>query len=100
VNAVKDLLPREVVHRPKRGFTLPFKHWFRDQLRPSMEQQFRGWEDGPLEPYVEARAVRRVWSAFLDGRTSWSRPWALYVLNQWCTANLEQASLCAAEVAS
>jgi hypothetical protein len=29
--------------------------------------------------------MRRVWSAFRDGRggMSWSRPWALYTLVRW-----------------
>jgi hypothetical protein len=32
--------------------------------------------------------VRSVWAAFLAGKTSWSRPWSLYVLNEWCRSNL------------
>jgi hypothetical protein len=28
--------------------------------------------------------VQSVWEDFLHGKTSWSRPWALYVLEQWC----------------
>jgi len=30
-----------------------------------------------------------VWHDFLAGRTSWSRPWSLYVLNEWCRRHLE-----------
>ena len=100
VNAVKDLLPAEVVRRPKRGFTLPFEHWLRDQLRDQLERQFWEWDDGPLGGYIDGQAVRRVWSSFLKRRTSWSRPWALYVLNQWCAANVDASQPCAAEVAS
>jgi len=25
-----------------------------------------------------------VWDNFLHGQTTWSRPWSLYVLNEWC----------------
>jgi len=100
VNAVKDLLPPEVVHRPKRCFTLPFEHWLRDELHDQLERQFWEWDDGPLGGYIDGHAVRRVWDSFLERRTSWSRPWALYVLNQWCAANVDVNLPCAAEVAS
>jgi asparagine synthase (glutamine-hydrolysing) len=100
VKAVRDLLPPEIVHRPKRGFTLPFEHWLRDELRGELERQFQEWEDGPLGFYIEGEAVRRVWSSFLGHRTSWSRPWALYALQQWCAANLNVSQPCPAEIAS
>jgi hypothetical protein len=32
--------------------------------------------------------VREVWGEFLDGKTSWSRPWSLYVLNEWCRKHM------------
>lgn len=100
VNAVKDLLPPEVVHRTKRGFTLPFEHWLRDELHDQVERQFWGWDDGPLGGYIDGQAVRRVWDSFRERRTSWSRPWALYVLNQWCATNVDVNMPCASEVAS
>ena len=100
MNAVKDLLPPEVAHRPKRGFTLPFEHWLRDELHDQVERQFWKWDDGIVGSYIDGHAVRRVWNSFLEGRTSWSRPWALYVLNQWCAASVEASQPCAAEVAS
>jgi asparagine synthase (glutamine-hydrolysing) len=33
-DAVRDLLPREIVHRRKRGFGVPLDRWFRTDLRP------------------------------------------------------------------
>jgi hypothetical protein len=32
--------------------------------------------------------VQMVWDKFLRGQTSWSRPWSLYVLNEWCRGQL------------
>jgi asparagine synthase (glutamine-hydrolysing) len=31
-HAVRDLLPREILNRPKRGFGVPLDRWFRDDL--------------------------------------------------------------------
>jgi hypothetical protein len=36
-----------------------------------------------LRPYLNPRAVRGAWQNFVIGQTNWSRPWSLYVLNEW-----------------
>jgi len=84
VNALAGALPREVVTRTKRGFTLPFEHWLKDEMRAEVEKTLMEIGSGPLAKVLKAEAVKQVWKAFLEGRTSWSRPWALYVLERWC----------------
>jgi asparagine synthase (glutamine-hydrolysing) len=79
-------LPREVVNRPKRGFTLPFERWLRGEMRPIVEDALlkSDWD----QMSISASAVREVWNRFLTGETSWSRPWSLFVLKRWCEQNL------------
>jgi len=79
-------LPREIVNRPKRGFTLPFERWLRGEMKPVVEDTLlKGdWE----QVSIGAGAVRQVWNRFLAGETSWSRPWALFILKRWCEQNL------------
>jgi asparagine synthase (glutamine-hydrolysing) len=84
VAALQGQLPDEIVHRRKRGFALPFEHWLRDELRSQVNQTLENMADGPLASVLDARAVLGVWQDFLRGRTSWSRPWALYILQRWC----------------
>jgi asparagine synthase (glutamine-hydrolysing) len=84
VKALGGELPAKVIHRPKRGFTLPFEHWLRDALRPVVEASLSKIGDGALGSLISQPAARRVWQDFLEGKTSWSRPWALYVLQAWC----------------
>src|SRR6266849_6897349 len=60
-------LPREIVSRPKRGFTLPFERWLRGEMRP----------------VVEEALLKSRWD-----QTSWSRPWSLFALGRWCEQNL------------
>ncbi len=88
VKALNGQLPAKIVHRPKRGFTLPFEHWLRDALRPMMETSLNKIGEGALSALISAPAARRVWNDFLEGRTSWSRPWSLYVLQSWCEHHL------------
>jgi asparagine synthase (glutamine-hydrolysing) len=88
VKALAGQLPDKIVHRPKRGFTLPFEYWLRDVLRPVVEKSLSKIGDGPLGSLISERAVSAVWQDFLAGRTSWSRPWSLHVLQCWCQQHL------------
>jgi asparagine synthase (glutamine-hydrolysing) len=90
VGALAGSLPDEIVHRPKRGFTLPFEHWMRQELRPEIEPVLRKKRicEGPLGGMLDANQVEQVWKDFLGGETSWSRPWSLYVLQRWCELHL------------
>lgn len=86
VEALDGSLPPDIVHRPKRGFTLPFEKWLRQDLRAEIEPVLsqRRIDDGPLGELLRGAEVQRIWAAFLDGMVSWSRPWALFVLQRWC----------------
>jgi len=91
VDALAESLPDEIVHRPKRGFTLPFERWMRQELRPVIELVLSSKRiaDGPLGGLLDGVQVNRIWRDFLRGTTSWSRPWSLYVLQRWCEINLQ-----------
>jgi len=90
VGALAGSLPDEIVHRPKRGFTLPFERWMRQELRAEIEPVLgkKRISEGPLGGLLDSAQVDRVWKNFLGGETSWSRPWSLYVLQRWCELHL------------
>ncbi len=88
VEALGDLLPEEILRQPKRTFTLPWEDWLRGPLRARLDGSFANIA-ASLAPHLHAEGVQGVWNAFLAGKTSWSRPWSLYVLNEWCRRHLE-----------
>jgi asparagine synthase (glutamine-hydrolysing) len=90
VGALAGSLPDEIVHRRKRGFTLPFAHWMRQELRSEIEPGLDASRinAGPLGGLLDGGQVQQVWRQFLRGRVSWSRPWSLYVLERWCELHL------------
>lgn len=94
LEAVRDLLPREVWDRPKQGFTLPFADWMRGPLAHEIDSALTS--PSRLERVgLRAAGVRTVWRDFQAGRgaVSWSRPWALYTLVRWAeTTNASVAS--------
>ena len=67
VNALEGSLPDEIVHRPKRGFTLPFEHWMRQELRSEIESVLTAqrFNHGPLSDLIDGIEVARVWDSFL-----------------------------------
>ncbi len=87
VGALKGMLPNEIVHRKKQGFTLPFERWLRENLRAEMEAALPKIGQGPLGSLLNHDSVTQVWDDFLNQRTSWSRIWSLYVLERWCELN-------------
>lgn len=80
-------LPGEIYMRSKMGFTLPFEVWMQDGLKSQVEQELSRTECDKRFP-LEASRVAQVWKAFLAGKTSWSRPWALFALKQWVRKNI------------
>jgi asparagine synthase (glutamine-hydrolysing) len=87
IEALGDILPSEVVSQRKRTFTFPWQNWLRGALGKRVTAGLADWSPS-LEPEISASFARGVWRDFLDGRTTWSRPWSLYVLNEWVKRNL------------
>ena len=79
-------LPIDIVKRPKRGFTLPFEKWLRADLKSTVEIALMKDDHGGTG--LNRDAVQQTWKNFLEGETSWSRPWSLFVLRRWCEQNI------------
>jgi asparagine synthase (glutamine-hydrolysing) len=91
VEALSDLLPDEVVGQSKRTFTLPWDVWLRGSLGVRLSQDLANLTP-PLQEYLNPRAVRGAWQNFVIGQTNWSRPWSLYVLNEWVRHHVTDAA--------
>jgi asparagine synthase (glutamine-hydrolysing) len=87
LDALGGLLPESIWRRPKMGFALPFERWMRSVLRPEIESTLAAGRLGRLG--IDVNYARRVWQNFSEHpqRETWSRPWALYVLDRWCALN-------------
>lgn len=86
VDSLVDILPDEIVNRPKMGFLLPWQQWLKNDLKSFCENhiiQFSKRLD------TNESAVMNLWHRFLsnDPRISWSRVWHLIVLNHWLELN-------------
>ncbi|MGH9736217.1 MAG: hypothetical protein ACRD8A_16690, partial [Candidatus Acidiferrales bacterium] len=60
--------------------------------RERLAASFDDWSPA-LEVHLDSSFARTVWTDFLERRTSWSRPWSLFVLNEWTKRNIEGRGL-------
>ena len=82
VDSLGDLLPNDIVNRPKMGFTLPWKDWLKNELRDFCEENIVQFSK---RSFVNREAVLLIWNRFLnnDPKITWSRVWHIVVLNNW-----------------
>ena len=82
-DALGDLLPPEILHGPKRGFSAPTGSWLRGSLRPFTEECLLAKPRG-LPEFFRLEAVRDLWEAHQSGRENHAnRLWALLVFEVW-----------------
>jgi asparagine synthase (glutamine-hydrolysing) len=92
VSSLPRPLDRRVTSGPKRGFVLPYATWLSGALRKQVEESLTD-QPKALEGVIEKDAVLGVWRSFMDGQTSWTRPWSLFVLYE-VTRRLFGSSIC------
>jgi asparagine synthase (glutamine-hydrolysing) len=90
IEAMGDLLPKEIIAQKKRTFTFPWENWLRGKLGDRVASGLEDWSP-TLESQLDGRFAQSVFKDFQHGRTTWSRPWSLYVLNEWVKRNLQPA---------
>src|SRR3954453_3521174 len=87
--AVESLLPHDVVHGKKRGFSIPAAAWLRGELEPFARETLSPdvlRRQGILEP----AAVTRVLDEHVAGRADLSRQvWGLLAFTLWYERHVE-----------
>lgn len=86
IDSLGDLLPHEIVNRPKMGFTLPWKHWMKHEMRDFCEQKINSLSN---RSFIVSAEINALWNAFLadNPQAPWSRIWYLIVLENWLIEN-------------
>ncbi|KAB2849464.1 MAG: asparagine synthase [Hyphomicrobiaceae bacterium] len=93
--AVRDLLPPEIIARPKSGMLVPVEAWCRGPLLPAARERL-------LDGLNRYDLFRRAWlERLLAGKLGGLRPrhgakiWLLMTLQSWLSATLERGRLAA-----
>ena len=81
--AMERLLPKENIHRPKEGFSIPIKHWLRQELKEMMLDYLaeKRIKEGGLFNFD---FIKELVDSHLEGRKNYSHQlWALLVFEIW-----------------
>jgi len=98
--AVGDLLPDEIITRPKMGFGVPIDAWFRGELREFVQDIVRS---GPFRTrgILEPAVVERLFSEHVSGAASWHyQLWNVVMLEAWFRAFVDSRPKAKSDVAS
>jgi asparagine synthase (glutamine-hydrolysing) len=88
--AAEPLLPREVVHGRKRGFSIPAAAWLRGELEPFARATLSP-ETLRRQGFFQPEPVRRLLDEHVAGAQDWSRQlWGLLTFTLWHERHVEQ----------
>lgn len=87
-DAVKDLLPPQLLSKPKTGFELPMKEWLTSgALRLWLDELQSDELLVVKSELLNQSAIKRIRTDFLNGRSHYLKPWSVIVLEQWLRAD-------------
>jgi asparagine synthase (glutamine-hydrolysing) len=89
--AAEPLLPREIVHGKKRGFSIPAAAWLRGELEPFARETLSA-ETLTQQGFFEPRVVQRLLDDHVAGREDLSRQlWGLLAFTLWHERHVARA---------
>jgi asparagine synthase (glutamine-hydrolysing) len=81
--AVKPLLPKEIIERPKMGFGVPLDHWFRHELKDLAYDVLLS-DSLRQRGYFHEHVIRRLLDEHTRGVRSWHyQLWNLLMFESW-----------------
>jgi len=81
--AVADLVPGEILNRPKQGFGVPIQEWINRQLRSRIREELANLTSGNRD-YIDQKYVQVLLDEHERGRRDHSMSlWALFMFQLW-----------------
>jgi len=81
--ALKGILPDEVIFRQKMGFGVPIDHWFRNDLREMAYDTLLS-DRAVQRGYFKKEAVKKILDEHTSGKWNWhNHIWNLLMLELW-----------------
>ena len=86
-NALKSVLPKEVIHHKKQGFGVPLEIWFKAELKDYMYSVLSK-KDLELYNYLDYHYVQRILNQHLKGVKDYSfKIWSILFFDEWIRQN-------------
>ena len=81
-------IPKELMDRPKMGFSLPIADWLRGPLREWAEMLL---DESRMrnEGYLNSDIIRTMWLEHISGKKNWQHPlWDVLMFQAWLEGQL------------
>ena len=88
--SLSDILPAEIVHRKKQGFSFPMEKWMKGELREVVEDAF-SLESIRRRGFMTENGLRNLYDGFLRGEVGYPVIWQMVVLELWMRDTLDGA---------
>lgn len=81
----RDLLPKELYNRPKKGFEMPLLNWLRTSLKEELNQNLFDRDMIESQGLFQWRTIESLRKQLLSNnpKDSHARIWAIYVFQKW-----------------
>ena len=79
---LEKYLPKKVLYRKKHGFSVPIKHWFRNELKGYLKDKIMD-KNGLVLQMLKEERVKNLINGHMHGKDNAKKLWALLVLNIW-----------------
>jgi asparagine synthase (glutamine-hydrolysing) len=81
--AMKGLLPKSILKRPKRGFSVPLDYWFRGEFKELIHDTLLG-QRASERGYFNRKVIEAMIDAHCSGRADHQEQlWRLLLLELW-----------------
>lgn len=87
--ALKDIVPEETIRKKKRGFRLPLNAWFRNDLKPFLQDTLMS-NNTVYNSIVDRKGVEQFLNKYFESNIDYSpQLWMLLWLSEWCNQQSE-----------
>lgn len=90
IKALEDVLPKDILERPKQGFEMPIAAWMRGALRDVVEDVFSA-DSIKRRGLFRVEPMQNAYREFLEGQSIYMRVWSLVTLELWMRRFLDRA---------
>lgn len=81
--AIKDLLPEEILNRPKAGFHVPVASWLKRELKPLIREYLTPSKIAS-QGFFDPETVLKIYKAHLNGKKDYNRElWGILMFTMW-----------------
>jgi len=88
--SMEELIPKEILRRKKKGFSVPLDLWLKKDLKTLVEKTIFS-DKASIREYFNSKYIQWMWNEYQDGRRSFfTQFWCLLMFELWHKIFMEE----------